>query len=86
MDPEIKEIKTEQVPLGFEFRGTKYFGKAIPLATSCRENACYELDIVLNNKQLGTIYCDKDFKCSMHEVFDAGLVEKIAEELMLWYL
>jgi len=86
MDPVIKKTKTEEVPLDFEYNGSKYYGVAIRLATNCSENNCFELDVILNNKYLGSINCDQDFKCTMPEVFDKGMVEKVAEEIMLWYL
>jgi hypothetical protein len=82
---EAGNYKTEEVPIAIEHNGKRYNGKAIPLATSCSENVCYELDVTLNDEHLGTIYCGNDLKWSMRNISDQGFVDKIGEEILLWY-
>jgi hypothetical protein len=77
--------KTEEVPIDIVYKSQLYKGKAVPLATSCSENVCYELDVTLNGENLGTIYCGNDLRWKMRYVQDQGLVDKIGEEILLWY-
>jgi hypothetical protein len=77
--------KNEEVPIGLEHNGVTYQGSARPLATSCREGVCYELDVTLNGEHLGTIYCGNDYKWHLQHQADQGLTDKIGEQIFLWY-
>lgn len=85
MEKKHKTVKTEDVPLEFEHKGVRYYGMALPLHSNCIEGQCYELDVMLNNEHLGTIYCDKNMHCRMKNIADQELVNKIGEEILLWY-
>lgn len=80
-----EKYKRQPVPLNIMHRGKKYEGVAMPLSTSCTEGACYELDITLNNEHMGTIYCGNDMHWKMKDVPDQELVNKIGDEIQLWY-
>lgn len=80
-----KDSKTEPVPLFFNYKGTSYNGVARPIQASCSDDACFELDVVLNSESLGTISCGSNLNWSMKEVNDQGLIDKIGEEIALWY-
>ena len=76
--------KTQPVPLEFEYKGIKYIGEGAPLASSCKNGACYELDITLNGERLGTIHCTEE-GWRMIDIEDQGLVDAIGEEVFVWY-
>jgi len=72
------------VPVKIEYKGTKYTGEAMPVAQTCKDEVCYELDVTLNDENLGIIHCgDKGWR--MKNVKDQGLVDAIGEEIALWY-
>jgi hypothetical protein len=80
-----ERYKSEEVPLEFEHKGLQYKGTARPLATSCREGVCFELDVVINDTEMGTIYCGNDMRWTLKGCTDQELVNKIGEEILLWY-
>ncbi|MGZ3919459.1 MAG: hypothetical protein ACXVNM_02860 [Bacteroidia bacterium] len=77
--------KKDPVPLSINYKGNTLKGEAIPLSTSCAEGVCFELDVTLNNDHLGTIYCGSDMHWIMKNMADQDLVNKIGEEIQLWY-
>jgi hypothetical protein len=79
------KYKKEPVPLNITHNGVKYEGLATPLSTSCAEGVCFELDVTLNDDNLGTIYCGNDMHWTMKNMADQELVEKIGQEILLWY-
>lgn len=80
-----EKYKRQPVPLSILHQGKNYEGTATPLSTSCAEGVCYELDVVLNNEPMGTIYCGNDMRWMMKGLCDQELVNKIGEEILLWY-
>jgi hypothetical protein len=76
--------KSRHVVFDFEFEGEHYKGEGIPVAPSCDELVCRELEITLNNENLGIIHCKKD-GWRMDFVKDQGLVNKVGEIIALWY-
>lgn len=73
------------IPLTLVFKGRTYRGKAIPIAHSCTPEVCFKLEVSLNNKNLGTIYCEKDLRWKMDENIPQEFVDEIGEEIQLWY-
>jgi hypothetical protein len=85
MEPTIEtKYKTEIVPIEIEYKGQKYTGEARPLASSCRDGVCFELDVTLNNEILGTIHRTSG-GWKMDKMTDQGFVDAIGEEIFLWY-
>jgi hypothetical protein len=80
-----EKYKRNPVPLSITHKDKHYEGSATPLSTSCSEGVCYELDVTLNNENLGTIYCGNDLHWTMKGIPDQELVNKIGEEILLWY-
>lgn len=76
--------KTQPVPLEFTYAGSTYRGVALPQSTSCTDGVCFELEVILNSENLGTIHC-KDERWSMDAVHNQGLVDAIGKEIFLWY-
>ncbi len=80
----ITQLEKEPVPVKIEYKGTKYTGEAMPVPQTCKDEVCYELDVTLNDENLGIIHCgDKGWR--MKNVKDQGLVDAIGEEIALWY-
>ncbi len=73
------------VPIEFEHNRKNYKGEAKPLSDSCRDNVCFELDVVLNGEYFGTISAEKNLKWKIRNCADQELVNKIGEEILLWY-
>ena len=80
-----EKYKTELVPLEVFYKGESYTGFAKPISSSCHDDVCFELDITLNGEQLGTIYCSQNMQWKMKNVSDQGLIDKLGEEIALWY-
>ena len=80
----ITQLEKEPVPIELEYKGKIYKGEGIPVSQTCKEKVCYELEIMLNDEQLGLIHCtDRGWK--MKNVKDLGLVNAIGEKIALWY-
>jgi hypothetical protein len=83
---EVKnKYKTETVPLSLQHNGKIYKGEAVPISTSCLKEVCFELDVTLNSEHLGTIYCGNDLQWKIRNFADQDLVNKIGEQILLWY-
>jgi len=80
----ISQLEKEPVPLQIEYDGKTYKGEAVPIMNTCKDGVCYELDVTLNDKQLGIIHSMKS-GWKMDEVKDQKLVNAIGQEIMLWY-
>lgn len=80
----IAQLEKEPIPLDIDYGGTHYVGEAIPIGPTCHDGVCDELDITLNDENLGIIRCMKS-GWKMDTVGDKGLVEAIGEELYLWF-
>jgi hypothetical protein len=80
----ILQLEKEPVPIEIEYKDKTYKGEGIPVSQTCKEEVCYELEIILNDQPMGIIHCtDKGWK--MKNVKDQGLVDAIGEEIALWY-
>jgi len=80
----ITQLEQEPVPIEFEYKGEQYKGEGIPITQSCSEEVCYELDISLNDKDLGIIHCMKS-GWKMDEITDQKFVNAIGNQIQLWY-
>lgn len=76
--------KTERVPIDIIYQGKRYKGEANPIPSSCREEVCFDLDILLNGKSIGVIHSTMDGWKAEKEV-DQELIDAIGEEILLWY-
>lgn len=80
----LEKIENDPVPLEIEYKGETLRGEGVPIAQTCTEKVCYELEITLNNEHLGIIHCTpKGWK--MKYVDDAKLVRAIGEEVSEWF-
>lgn len=80
----IAQLEKEPVPLEIEYDGKTFTGEAIPVSPTCHDGVCDELDITLNDENLGIIKCTKG-GWKMDTVKDQKLVDAIGEEIFYWY-
>jgi hypothetical protein len=80
----ISQLEQDPVPLEIEYDGKKYAGEAIPVSQTCHDGVCDELDITLNDENLGIIKCTKG-GWKMDTVKDQKFVDAIGEEIFYWY-
>jgi hypothetical protein len=80
----IAQLEQDPVPLEIEYDGKKYIGEAIPVSQTCHDGVCDELDVTLNDENLGIIKCTKG-GWKMDTVKDQKLVDTIGEEIFYWY-
>jgi hypothetical protein len=85
METAKTEQKKDPIPLSFEYKGKNYNGIAKPISASCNNEVCFEMDVILNNEFIGTISCGSNLIWTMKEATDQKLVDKIGEEIVLWY-
>ncbi|MDP1746060.1 MAG: hypothetical protein Q8L90_10810 [Bacteroidota bacterium] len=76
--------KTEHIPIDIIYLGIRYKGEAIPIPSSCREEVCYDLEIILNGESFGFIHSTAD-GWKLEKSADQGLVDAIGGEIFLWY-
>lgn len=80
----ITQLEKEPIPIDIEYKGTRYKGEGLPVSQTCKDEVCYELDIILNDQPMGIIHCT-DNGWRMKNVKDQKLVDAIGEEIALWY-
>jgi len=78
------DYKLKVIPIKIEYNRNTYSGEAIPIPSSCHDGVCFELDITLNKEHLGIIRCTKE-GWRINNVKDQGLIDKIGEEIFLWF-
>ena len=79
------EYHTELLPLIFEYKGKNYNGTAKPIRTGYNEEICFEMYVILNGEYLGSIYCGKNLIYTMKDITDQQFIDKIGDEIVLWY-
>jgi hypothetical protein len=80
----IVQLEQEPVPLEIEYDGKVYKGEAMPISQTCHDGVCDELDITLNDENLGIIKCTKG-GWKMDTVKDQKFIDTIGEEIFYWY-
>lgn len=84
LEETIAELKKEPIPLEIDYNGAHYTGDALPVGPTCHDGICDELDVTLNDRNLGIIRCMKS-GWKMDTIADQGLVDAIGEELYYWF-
>lgn len=79
----IAQLERDPIPLEFEYDGTTYKGEGVPIAETCQKGACYEVDITLNDKNMGIIRCAKS-GWKMDRV-EQGLVDAIGHQIFMYF-
>jgi hypothetical protein len=74
----------QSLPIQFEYNGEVFKGEARPLSASCCEGVCFELEVSLNEQELGIIHCTRGGWKMDHQA-DQNFVNTIGERIQLWY-
>ena len=75
------QLEKTPIPLDFEYNNLSYIGEGIPVAQTCKKGFCYELEITLNDEQIGIIrYGKRAWKMDL--IKDQGLVDAIGQKVM----
>lgn len=80
----IHQLEHEVIPLELEYNGKLYKGEAVPIPEACDDKVCYQLDVTLNDENLGIIRAGKT-GWKMDLVQDQKLVNAIGEVIKLYY-
>lgn len=80
----IRQLEHEVIPLELEYNGKLYKGEAVPVPEACDDKVCYQLDVTLNDENLGIIRAGKT-GWKMDLVQDQKLVNAIGEVIKLYY-
>lgn len=80
----IAQLEKDPVPLQIDYDGKAYTGEAIPVNQTCHDGVCDELDVTLNDQNLGIIKCTKG-GWKMDTIKDQKFVDAIGEEIFYWY-
>jgi hypothetical protein len=80
----IEQLEKKPIPLEFEYKDKKFTGEAIPIAQTCENGVCYELEVSLNNDSIGIIrYSKSGWKMDL--VKDQKLIDAIGGQIMKWF-
>jgi hypothetical protein len=80
----IAQLEKDPVPIAFELDGKQYKGEGVPISQTCSRGFCYEVDITLNDENLGIIRFAKS-GWKMDLIKDKKLVASIGEAIMQWF-
>lgn len=80
----IDQLEKEPIPIAFEYNGVKYKGEGVPVSQTCEKGFCYEVDITLNDENLGILrYAKSGWKMDLVE--DKKLVKAIGTIVMEYF-
>jgi hypothetical protein len=80
----IRQLEEEVIPLELEYDGKTYKGEGVPVPETCEEGVCFQLDITLNDENLGIIRSGKT-GWKMDNIKDQKFIDAIGQEIMLYY-
>ena len=80
----IKQLEEEVIPLELEYRGETFKGEGVPVPGTCEDGVCFQMEITLNDENLGIIRAMKT-GWKMDMVKDQKFVDAIGNEIQLYY-
>jgi len=80
----IDQLKKEPVEIEFEYDEMKYKGEAVPVPETYHDGMHYELDITLNDEEIGIIKRMKN-NWKIDGAEDQKFVDEIGREIEEWY-
>jgi hypothetical protein len=80
----IAQLEKEPVPIEFEYEGEVYKGEAVPIAQTCVDGKCAELDISINDQSIGIIK-RLTHNWRIDGVKDQKFVDAIGKQIEDWY-
>ena len=72
------------IPIEIEYNGKVYKGEGVPVPETCHDGVCFQLDITLNEENLGIIRSGKS-GWKMDNIKDQKFVDAIGNEIQLYY-
>ncbi|HEX2845102.1 MAG TPA: hypothetical protein VHN59_01040 [Chitinophagaceae bacterium] len=80
----LHQLESEVMSLEFEYKDQVYKGEAVPLPETCINGVCYQLDITLNDENMGIArYMKSGWKLDKSD--DKKFVEALGNEIMSHY-
>jgi hypothetical protein len=79
----IAQLEKEPIPLEFDYNDVHYKGEGVPISETCSADVCYEVDITLNDENLGIIRCAKS-GWKMDRI-EQGLIDAIGNQILLYF-
>jgi hypothetical protein len=80
----IRMLEKETIPLELEYDGKNFKGEAVPIPETCEDGVCFQLDVTLNEENLGIIRSGKS-GWKMDNIEDQKFIDAIGNEIMLYY-
>jgi len=80
----IRQLEKEVIPLELEYDGKIYKGEGVPIPETCQDGVCFQLDVTLNDENLGIIRAGKS-GWKMDNIKDQKFIDAIGQEIMLYY-
>ncbi len=80
----IHSLEEETIPITLQYNGVKYKGEGVPVPGTCHDGVCTQLDITLNEENLGIIRSGKS-GWKMDQQKDQKFVDAIGNQIMLYY-
>jgi hypothetical protein len=80
----IAQLQKEPIPLQFEYEGVIYKGEAVPIAATCVDGMCSELEVTINDQHIGIIKkMTNNWKIDGAK--DPKFVDTIGEQIAEWF-
>jgi hypothetical protein len=80
----LRQLEKDPVTFEFAYQDKTYKGEAVPVSQTCANGVCFELDVSLNNEELGIIrYGRSGWKMDL--VKDQKLVDAIGQKILQWF-
>jgi hypothetical protein len=80
----IAQLEKEPIPIEFEYEGEIYKGDAVPIAQTCSDGTCAELDVSINDQHIGIIKrMTNNWK--IDQAKDQKFVDAIGEQIDEWF-
>lgn len=80
----LHQLQSEVIPLEFEYNDQVYKGEAVPLPETCIDGICYQLDVTLNDENMGVArHMKSGWKLDKSD--DKKFVEALGNEIMSHY-
>jgi len=80
----IRQLEKEVIPLELEYNGKVYKGEGVPIPETCQDGVCFQLDVTLNDENLGIIRAGKS-GWKMDNIRDQKFIDAIGQEIRLYY-
>jgi hypothetical protein len=80
----IQQLEEETIPLELEYKGNSFKGEGVPIPATCENDFCSQLEIMLNDENMGIIRKGKT-GWKMDKIKDQKFINAIGETITLYY-